>query len=312
MTTIPANLNGQKRSAMEVSANVAWAAGGLLAALLVVVFWDFFRQQLAFALDQPSDWGHTLVVPLICGYFVWTKRVELLSVEFAPCWWGVAPLILGVGWYMLCVFGPKPLYHHNLFSVGLLLAIIGCCLLLLGTRPLRWLWFPLAYLWFFGQTVSEQLLNLVTFRMQDIAAQGAWILLNGIGVDADREGNVLVIFNGAVAERLNVAEACSGMRMLVAFLALGVAMAYTTLDRPWQRVTLVALGVPVAIFVNVLRVATLGVLSLWDAQFAEGEFHHLIGLIWLIPAFLLYLGAMWTLKKFSTQQPTVVGDGHAS
>jgi exosortase/archaeosortase family protein len=65
----------------------------------------------------------------------------------------------------------------------------------------------------------------------------------------------------------------------------------------WQRVALVLMGVPVAVFVNVLRVATLGVLTLVNPEFAAGEFHHFIGLLWLVPAFLLYLLVLWILSN---------------
>jgi exosortase/archaeosortase family protein len=87
------------------------------------------------------------------------------------------------------------------------------------------------------------------------------------------------------------------MRMLVAFLALGVAMAYVTLPTLWQRILLVALGVPVAIFVNMLRVTTLGILGMINTEFTAGEFHHFIGLIWLVPAFLLYMLILWVLSN---------------
>jgi exosortase len=103
--------------------------------------------------------------------------------------------------------------------------------------------------------------------------------------------------------QLNVAEACSGMRMLVAFLALGVAIAYTGLSVTWQRVGLVLSGVPVAIGVNVLRVFTLGILSLWDANFASGDFHSFVGLVWLVPALMLYLGIMWFLRNLFVDTP---------
>jgi len=87
------------------------------------------------------------------------------------------------------------------------------------------------------------------------------------------------------------------MRMLVAFLALGVAIAYTGLSRNWQRALLIAAGFPVALGVNVLRVFTLGILSLYDANFAAGDFHSFIGLVWLVPALLFYLGIMWFLSN---------------
>jgi exosortase/archaeosortase family protein len=99
--------------------------------------------------------------------------------------------------------------------------------------------------------------------------------------------------------------------MLVAFMALGVAMAYVSLPTLWQRVALVLLGIPIAIFVNVLRVASLGLLSMLDSEFAAGEFHHFIGLVWLVPAFLLYLFALWVLTNMVVQQPATAEVPHA-
>src|SRR5690606_28445420 len=115
------------------------------------------------------------------------------------------------------------------------------------------------------------------------------------GMDIDRSGNTLTIHHNGEAKPLNIAEACSGMRMLMAFLALAVFMAYTGLKRLWQQITLVILAVPTSIFVNILRVVTLGIFSLFDVEFASGDFHTFIGLIWLVPAFLIFLGLMWAL-----------------
>jgi exosortase len=154
----------------------------------------------------------------------------------------------------------------------------------------------------FGQSISERLLQRVTEDMQDWSAVGAHVLLAISGIDTERSGNVLTVFVNGVPQQLNVAEACSGMRMLVAFLALGVAIAYTGLPKVWQRVALVASGVPVAIGVNVLRVYTLGVLSLWDSGFAAGDFHSFIGLVWLVPALFLYLGIMWLLRNLFIEE----------
>jgi exosortase/archaeosortase family protein len=74
-------------------------------------------------------------------------------------------------------------------------------------------------------------------------------------------------------------------------------MAYVGLKAWWQRFLLIALGVPVAVLVNVLRVGTLGVLSLWDVGFAGGEFHAFVGFVWLVPAFLVFLGLMSIVQR---------------
>ena len=150
--------------------------------------------------------------------------------------------------------------------------------------------------------VSPQLIQNITFWMQDVTARGSHFVL-ALFVDVDRNGNTLYIFDGGVSKPLNIAEACSGMRMLMAFLALGVAMAYTGFRRFWQRAALVAMAVPTAIVVNVLRVVTLGLLSLADANFATGEIHKFIGLVWLFPAFLIYLGLMWMIRQIVIEGP---------
>ena len=83
--------------------------------------------------------------------------------------------------------------------------------------------------------------------MQDWSAIGADLLLNTIGIDTDRTGNVLTVhMSDGTMHPLNVAEACSGMRTLMAFLAIGVALAALGLPRWWQRVLLVAAGVPIS------------------------------------------------------------------
>jgi len=226
------------------------------------------------------------------------KRDFILAKPLSPSWIGIFIMVVGIAWYMFCNVGPAGLAHHNIRATGLGITLIGLGVLLLGWRGMEYVWFPLFYMLIFAQTISERLMNLVTYRMQDISAKGAYVFLNLIGIQTDHAGNVLTIFKDGEPVQLNVAEACSGMRMLVAFLALGVAMAYVSLPKLWQQIMLVALGIPISIFVNVLRVASLGILGMFDQNFMSGEFHHMIGLVWLLPAFFSYLGALWILSQF--------------
>ena len=79
------------------------------------------------------------------------------------------------------------------------LTLFGLVLLLFGFRAMRWLWFPLAYLAVFGQTISDRLMNIVTFEMQDITARGSHLLLIVLGLDVDRLGNTLSLFDEGAA-----------------------------------------------------------------------------------------------------------------
>ncbi|MFN5495560.1 MAG: exosortase/archaeosortase family protein [bacterium] len=273
-------------------------AGTLLLAALVAVFWVFVKQQVMQAFEQPADWGHTLFVPFMSAYFAYLKKDEILAQPFKANWLGLPIVLFGVAAYVAATFGPSWfVLHHNARGVAIGITLLGLSLQILGWRATKYLLFPLAYWVVFGQTVSDRILQLVTQRMQDWSAVGAFWVLALCGVDVDRSGNVITVFVDGKPNQLNVAEACSGMRMLVAFLALGVAIAYTGLTVTWQRIALVLSGVPVAIGVNVLRVFTLGILSLYDANFAAGDFHSFIGLVWLMPALVFYLGIMWFLRN---------------
>ncbi len=286
-------------------------AGAVMVVLLVAVFWHFVSGQVYFAINAPSDWGHTLVIPGIAAYFVYLRREDLARAGFKTTWIGLIPMMAGVAWYVACWLGEgafATLRHHNLMGAGFGLTLFGVVLLFCGWRAMRWLIFPIAYLVIFSQTISEKLMNLVTFQMQDLSAKGAFVLLNVVGIDTDLAGNTLTVWERVDGVMqgipLNVAEACSGMRMLMAFLALGAAMAYTGLRYRWQQIALVALAAPTAIFVNVLRVASLGGLALVNPNFAGGETHEFIGLLWLLPAFLIYLGVMWVLQRLVVETPT--------
>lgn len=287
-------------------------AGVVLLAAFVAVFWVFFETQAKWALEEPSDWGHTLIVPAISGYFIYLRRAELLAAPARACWAGIPLIVLGVGAYVATTFGPSWfVLHHNARGLSVGVTLFGLVLLVLGTRATRILSFPICYWIVFGQSVSERLLQKITEDMQDWSAVGAHALLAVTGIDVERSGNVLTVFVNGVPNQLNVAEACSGMRMLVAFLALGVAIAYTGLPRVWQRAALVAAGIPVALGVNMLRVYTLGVLSLWNSNFAAGDFHSFVGLVWLVPALLLYLGIMWFLRNLFVDESASSEARHA-
>ena len=280
----------------EVTGPAIIIASCLLAIVYGLVFHVWLYKQFRWATEHQADWGHTLIIPLMSAYLVYINRKQLLAQPFKTAWAGLIPLLLGVAWYMLCMFGPKPLHHHNLLGGGVWLSLAGLALLFGGWRSMKYLWFPLLFLLVFGQTISDRFMQIVTFKMQDVTAQGAHIFLRLITLDADRSGNTITLYDNGVPKPLNIAEACSGMRMLMAFLALGVFLAYTGFKRNWQRALLIIMAFPTAVFVNILRVVTLALLALLDTGFAAGDFHSFIGLVWLVPALFIYLGLMWVIR----------------
>lgn len=285
-------------------------AAGIVAAAILAVFWfafrDFFALQVHYATKEAADWGHTLFIPLIALYIVFLHKADLFARPFKTAWSGVGLVLLGIAWYAFTWLGPESTFinSHNVRSIGVFLAICGACIAFLGWRSLVWLWFPLLYTLVFGQRITDKVLLNITYPMQDIATWGSWHALDLLGYDLlPREGNsISILLPGGGTYPLDVAEACSGMRMLMAFMALGTVIAYVGLDRWRWRLVLITLGLPIAIFVNVLRICTLGILGMQGDEFMFGEFHSFIGLVWMIPTFGLFMLIMWFLQPLDEDE----------
>ncbi len=272
-------------------ANLIIAGLTLFGFLALFYQWFGFQHRFSWGSD---DWAHAYVVPLISGYAIWKERDRLALMTPQLFWPGLLPLLLGIVCYFFFMLG-FPNHMGQGFSI--VLCIYGLVLLNLGPNITSLLTFPIAYL-VFAVTISERVMQGVTFQLQLIATKGAYVLLNVMQITTDIAGNTLTIHKSSGETiPLNVAEACSGMRMVIAFYALGAAVAFLSTRLWWQRIAILLLAGPIAVFVNVLRVASLGVLSLWDEEFSKGNAHMAVGLLWLVPAFLLLMFSVWALKR---------------
>jgi len=272
--------------------------GGVLLVAFVGVFYRWFLQQHSFSSKQIEDWGHAYMIPLISGYMIWQRRAEIAKVSACVFWPGLVPLVLGIVTNLFfTVFFP----NHMLAGGAMVLAIFGAVLTVLGPALMRLLFLPIAYLSFMV-TISEAIMIGMTFKLQLIASQGAFVVLSVLGAvfgfTADIDGNTIEVVSAAGAVHpMNVAEACSGMRMVVAFVALAAAVALLGTRHWWQRVALLLLAVPVAVLMNIVRVAVLGVLSLFDENLTSGDAHTFIGTLLLIPSLGLFMLVVWALNR---------------
>lgn len=271
---------------------------GCLAVAFVAVFHRWIWSQHLISKSSLQDWGHAYAIPFISGYLLWQHREAFARVRKAAFWPGLAPLLLGIVAYFFCLVGIK---NHMLQGFSMILTLFGVVLLMIGPAAMRFTFLPIAYL-VFAVTISERIMIDMTFKMKLLAAQGAWFVLSIVGAvldfQTDLRGNVLeIVTSSGKIIPLDVAEACSGVRMVIAFVALGAAVALISCRLWWQRAALLVLAVPVALLMNIIRVALLGVLSLIDPGLAEGDAHMLIGTLLLIPGLGLFMAVVWSLNR---------------
>ncbi len=272
----------------------------ILGVLFIAFHWFFIYRMWRIGLSD-SDWSHVLIIPLISVYYIHLHRQTLMATERRVCRWGLPFIVAGIAGYVLGIY---PVRNDMAMGYSMIMTLFGVVLLLLGPGMMRTLWFPIAFL-VFAVKVSDAIWSVVASKMQAVAAHGAVALINLVSpltdMNADLKGSTIhleYIFNGKLQmDPMNVAEACAGMRMLMAFLALGVALAFLFPRRWWQRLIMIALAAPIAIFVNTLRVAVLGWLHLIDKELAHGDFHLLVGMLMLIPAAGLLMLVGWCLDK---------------
>jgi exosortase len=280
---------------------LGWAGAVLFTLLFVWLHWAFFYRAYLAATEQFADWGHILIAPLIAGAYLWQHRGQVAATPKCVFWPGLVILFAGVFGYFLAIY---PIRNDLVGGVCMLVSLLGCALTVFGPAMLRWLLFPIAYLGFMIK-VPDSIWQQIAFKLQLIAAAGSNVTLTIlgrlIGFQIDHQGQVIEMSwweNGALVRHpMNIAEACSGLRSLMMFIAMGVAIAFLMKRFWWQKVAMIALAVPVALAANITRVTVLGLLNLVNPELAQGDFHILIGLITLALAFAGFMGISWILDQ---------------
>ncbi len=179
------------------------------------------------------------------------RRKPLTQVPASERWIGVA-MILG----SLLVRLYASYYDYNpLDRLSFIGALLGVCQLVGGYGMLRWAGPPVAFL-VFMYPLPSRLENSVLLQLQRFAALCSTWVLQLLGVPALREGSHIVIDKLP----LEVADACSGLRMGTIFGAMSVALAMI-IDRPWwDRLTILVFAIPVALATNIIRIVVTALL----------------------------------------------------
>jgi len=240
------------------------------------------------------NWQHGYIIPLFSIYLLYSRREEIYAARRRPCLLGLFLMLASLAGEVVAVFHIR---NYWLAQIGMLGMLAGLTLYLGGWSVLRLTWLPIGFL-IFAMPIPTILYQQLSVPLQNLSAKGSVVILEIFGVDIEASASRLE-FDNRFGERqyLTVAEACSGIRLLMAFVALGVATAYLDYKPVWQRILLVLAAVPIAVFCNVIRVTiTCWMFYLGKAEFGKDFMHHFTGLLMLVPAFGLLWAMAWVLK----------------
>ena len=226
-----------------------------------------------------GEYSHALVLPLVAAYVVWKRRRQIAAVAVTTWWPGVA--LFGFFWVVSLygILGSSPSAVRPAALIVLLSIVLFCY----GRHLLRLLAFPLLLL-FFMLPLPTVVDTGIAVPLRFLSTRLGEILLRGVGVSVYVEGNIIDLG----VTRLQVVDACSGLRYLLPLMDLGVIYAFFREKSRWRQALLALATVPIAVFSNGVRIAVTGYLAQnYGLDSAEGFFHGFSG--WLIFVFAVLM-----------------------
>lgn len=256
------------------------AASAVLVASFIWAYETTFLT-LAHAWSGDPQYSHGFLVPVFAVGLLWVRRYKIPISSTRPCWWGLPVLLVAVAMRLAGAY----FFFDWLDEVSVLACLAGACLLLAGWQALRWAWPAVAFLYFMIPLPYRVAVSMA-FPLRRIATLASTYALQTLGLMAVSEGNVILVNES----RIGVAEACSGLRMLVVFFALATAVAMISRRVLWERIVIVFSAIPIALVSNIIRITATGVLhGMGKSEFANMFFHDIAG--WLMMP--LGLSMLW-------------------
>ncbi|MBN2559536.1 MAG: exosortase/archaeosortase family protein [Phycisphaerae bacterium] len=292
----------RKPGEARLAGALGWVGLGALVAFALLWAYLPVLVGLAEVWRENQDYSGGQVVPFIALYLIWRKRDALRSCEVRPCGWGLA-IVVSAQFIRLAgeflSFGSAVTYSFPLTVAGLVLAILGRGVF----HALRWV---LTFL-FLMMPLPSRLHVALAGGLKTLAASWAASVLEWFGFTIVRQGNVLLM-DGSVP--IGVAEACSGLRMLTAFLIVAATLVFLIDARPWQKAVLVLSSMGLAVICNLARLCATAALYRWTSnETAERFFHDFAGLSMMPVAIFLLLAEAALLRK-GTRLMTGGEQGH--
>jgi exosortase len=260
---------------------IDWLPYAIVAALLCVLY---FRVAIKLVYDWYTipDYSHGFLVPLFAAFLVWDKRKALSATPIKQAWSGIALVVVAIAVLVLGVYGVE-LFTARMSFVLLLTGLIWT---FFGWTMVRALQFPLLVL-VLAIPFPAIVFNQITFPLQLLASRIASDVLPLLGVPTLHEGNVIEL----PVMKLEVAEACSGIRSLMSLFTLAVFYGYFLEKTTSRRVILALASIPIAVTANVVRIVGTGLcVQYWDPNKALGFFHEFSGWVMFVVSLVcLYL-----------------------
>lgn len=270
---------------------LSWFAASLV---LIVFCWSYWPNlvDLWNVWQQSDEYSSGLLVPFLAVYILWSRREDLVKCRLKPSVWGLFAFVAAQAFRLFGLF----FMYGSAERVSIVLSIAALVLMLLGWQIFRKVLSILVFLCLM-LPLPRSIHYAVMLPLQSWATTSAVFCLEVLGYHVIQEGNMIHLNGTTVA----VAEACNGLRMIMAFFVIGGLVILLT-KRPWpQKLIVLVSTLPIALFCNSVRLTITAIsFTMLNGEYWEKIFHDFGGYAMMPLALGAIVLELWLFKKMTT------------
>jgi exosortase D (VPLPA-CTERM-specific) len=271
-----------------------WFSFSVLAGLFALALYEHGLNRMVAYWFNREEYSHGVMIPFITAFLIWQKKNVLEHISFDGSWAGV--VITLVGTVIISIGNISAI--TAIIQYGFVIALAGFVLAYMGRRGFKEIWIPLLLL-FFMIPFPDVIIQDLSRHLQLISSSiGVWII-RLFSISVFLEGNVIDLG----VYKLQVVEACNGLRYLFPLMTLGFVCAYLYKAPLWRRIAVFLSTIPITIFLNSFRIGMIGVLvEYWGPFMAEGFLHDFEGWAVFMACTGILVLEMWGLAQFGEER----------
>lgn len=239
-----------------------------------------------------EEYGYAYIIPFVSGYLIWQRLDKLSEVKFESSLMGG---VIFLGAMIIMLLGVLSA-THSITQYGFIFTLIAAVYMLMGSAVLRIVIAPMLLL-LTAVPLPVFIFNSLSGYLQLISSEIGVGVIRLFGISVFLEGNVIDLGT----YKLQVVEACSGLRYLFPLFSLSIIAAFLFKAAFWKRCVLVLSSLPITVLMNSFRIGVIGVLvEYWGIEQAEGFLHDFEGWIIFMACMAFLIIEMWLLLKIGS------------
>ena len=238
---------------------------GFVGTLIALVAFSGPLMQLVNQWGTQEEYSHGFLIPVVTVWLLWARRDALLANVGRGVWAGPTVLLLATIMLLVGEMSATPI----LSQAGFVVALVGLVLSLGGYPLFRTAIIPILFL-LFAIPMPRFIDDSLSLHLQLVSSQLGAFFIGLFGIPVYLDGNIIDLGY----YKVQVVEACSGLRYIYPFLSLSFLAAYFFQAPIWQRAVVFFSAIPIAIVMNSIRIGLVGVtVNYWGTQSADGVLH---------------------------------------